>query len=63
MLKEKAIKKLFLTTLTVFIIITLFTIPNSNKPKVLRTNLEIEDISSLNTETIYLLNKNQYLIK
>ena len=63
MLKEKAIKKLFLTTLTIFIIITLFTIPNSNKPKVLRTNLEIEDISSLNTETIYLLNQKNYLVK
>ena len=63
MLKEKVIKKLFITTLTIFIIITLFTIPNSNKPKVLRTNLEIEDITSLNTESIYLLNNNNYLVK
>ncbi len=63
MIKEKVIKKLFITTLIIFIIITLFTIPNSNKPKVLRTNLEIEDISSLNTESIYLLNKNNYLVK
>ncbi len=63
MIKEKVIKKLFITTLTIFIIISLFTIPNSNKPKVLRTNLEIEDISSFNTESIYLLNKNNYLVK
>lgn len=64
MLKKKAIKKLFVTTLTMFIILTIFTIPTTrNKTKVLRTNLEIEDITSLNTDSIYLLNNNNYLVK
>ena len=64
MLKKKAMKKIFTTTLTMFIILTIFTIPNSTKrPKVLRTNLEIEDITNLNTDSIYLLNKDNYLVK
>lgn len=45
------------------IILTIYTIPTISKPNVLRTNLEIEDITNLSTDKIYLLNKNNYLVK
>lgn len=63
MLKKRTLRKIFITTLTMFIILTVYTIPNTNKPKVLRTNLEIEDITNISTDNIYLLNKDNYLVK
>lgn len=62
MLRKKALSKIFITTLTMFIILTIYTIPNTNN-KVLRTNLELEDITNLSTNKIYLLNKDNYLVK
>ena len=64
MIKQKALRKIFITTLTMFIILTIYTIPNTyKKDNILRTNLEIEEITGLNTDTIYLLNKENYLVK
>lgn len=63
MLKRKALRKIFITTLSMLIILTIYTIPTISKPNVLRTNLEIEDITNLSTDKIYLLNKNNYLVK
>lgn len=63
MLKKKALRKIFITTLSMLIILTIYTIPTTSKPKVLRTNLEIEDITNLKTDKIYLLNKYNYLVK
>ena len=63
MLKKKALRKIFITTLSMLIILTIYTIPTTSKPKVLRTSLEIEDITNLKTDKIYLLNKNNYLVK
>lgn len=64
MLKTKAIRKIFTTTLTMFIILTIFTIPTATKNKnILRTNLEIEDIVNLSTDKIYLLNKDNLLVR
>lgn len=64
MLKTKAIRKIFTTTLTMFIILTIFTIPTATKNKnILRTNLEIEDIANLSTDKIYLLNKDNLLVR
>jgi len=62
MLRKKALSKIFITTLTMFIILTIYTIHNTNN-KVLRTNLELEDITNLSTNKIYLLNKDNYLVK
>lgn len=65
MLKAKALKKIFVTTLTMFIILTIYTIPttyNSNK-NILRTNLEIEDITDLSTDKVYLLDNDNLLVK
>ena len=65
MLKKKALKKIFITTLTMFIILVVYTVPFVNKKNnhVLRTNLEIKDISNLDTESIYLLNDKGYLVR
>ena len=63
MLRKKALKKIFITTLTMFIILTIYTIPTTENKNVLRTNLEIEDITNLSTDKIYLLNKDNYLVK
>ena len=63
MLKKKALRKIFITTLSMLIILTVYTIPTIKKDNVLRTNLEIEDITDLKTDKIYLLNKENYLVK
>lgn len=63
MLRTKAIRKIFLTTLTLFILLTVFTITNYKNENVLRTNLEIEDIAGLKTNVIYLLNDEGLLVQ
>ncbi len=64
MLKKRAIRKIFITTLTAFILLVLYSIPNvNNNEKVLKTNLEIEYITGIGTNNIYLLDKNNYLVK
>lgn len=59
------IQKLLTTTLIMFIILCISTIPITykNNTKILRTNLELADITSLPTTSIYLLNKEDYLVK
>ena len=63
MLRKKALRKIFITTLTMFIILTIYTIPTTENKNVIRTNLEIEDITNLTTDEIYLVNKDNYLVK
>lgn len=63
MLRTKAIRKIFLTTLTVFILLTVFTITNYKNENVLRTNLEIDDIAGLKTNVIYLINDEGLLVQ
>lgn len=64
MLKKKALRKIFITTLTAFILLVTYSIPNlSNKDNTLKTNLEIEYITGIGTNYIYLLDRNGYLVK
>ena len=63
MLRTKALRKIFLTTLTLFVLLTVFTITNSKTENVLKTNLEIEDIAGFKTDVIYLLNNKGLLVK
>ena len=58
----RVIRKLFYTTLTTFLILTIYTISNLDN-NVLRTSLEIEDITNIKTNKVYLLNENNYLTK
>lgn len=63
MIKTKAIRKIFITTVTMFILLTVFSISYmSNKEEVLRVNVEVND-KVQDTNDIYLLNKNNYLVK
>lgn len=63
MLKSKAIRKIFLTTMTMFILLTVFSIPMLQKDNLIPVNLELEEVSGLATNSIYLMNKNGYLVK
>ena len=63
MIKKKALRKIFITTLSMLIVLTVYTIQTIKKNNILRTNLEIEDITNLSIYKIYLLNKDNYLVK
>ena len=63
MLRTKALKKIFLTTLSLFILLTVFTITNYKNDNVIRTNLEIEEVVGLKTNNNYLLNDKGLLIQ
>ena len=63
MIKTKAIRKIFITTVTMFILLTAFSISfMDNKEALLRVNVEVND-KIQETNDIYLLNKNNYLVK
>ena len=57
------IVSVIITTLTAFILLVAYSIPNMMKEETLKTNLEVEYITSLGTNNIYLLDKNDYLVK
>ena len=62
MLKRKALKRIYLTTLVLFIMLITFSFNNLEKEKV--NNLrEVEFVSNLNTSHIYLINNDNYLVK
>lgn len=63
MLKKKALRKIFLTTLTAFILLSVFSIPNMYEENSLKTNLEIEYVTGIGTNNIYLFDKNNNLVK
>lgn len=57
------IKKLFPLMITLLLIITLATIPTIENKKTLRTNFELEEITSMDMNKIYLLDKNNYFVQ
>jgi len=63
MLRTTALRKIFITTLTMFILLVVFSIPNAENSNILKTNLEIDATGGLSTNSIYLLNKDGYLVK
>ncbi len=63
MLKTRAIKKIFLTTIAMFVILTVFSLSKVEQGEVIHANLEFEEISSISTNSIYLLDQNGYLVK
>ena len=62
-MNNKIISKLFKTTLIMFLILTIYTIPTLKKENVIRTNLEIEDITNIPTTKVFLLDNNNLLVK
>lgn len=63
LLKEKALKKILITSITLLILLVLYLVPSIEKTETLKTNLELEYISGVGTNSIYLLDKNNYLVK
>ncbi len=63
MLKSRAIRKIFITTLSLFIFLVVYSLPTLENSYVLKTNLEIESTTGLATDNIYLLNDDGYLVK
>lgn len=64
MLRKKALRKIFITTLSAFILLVVYSIPNMTKnDNAIRTNLEVEYITGIGTNNIYLLDKNDLLVK
>ena len=63
MLRKKALNRIYLTTIVLFIMLATFSFDYIKKNNS-KTNLqEIEYVSNLNTVYIYLLNKDNYLVK
>lgn len=63
MLRTKALRKIFITTLSLFILLVVYSIPNTLDNNVLKTNLEVENATGLYTNSIYLLNSDNYLVR
>ncbi len=54
---------MFITTVTVCILLVIYLIPVKEKEKELNTSLELEYITGLGTDNIYLLNNRGFLVK
>lgn len=63
MIKTKAIRKIFTTTLSMFIILCVFSLMTIDLDNTLKVNLEINDISGIGNGYVYLLSKNDYLVR
>ncbi len=63
MLRRKALRKIFITTLTAFILLVVYLIPTISKEDVLDVDMEIEYITGLGTNHIYLLDQNNLLVR
>lgn len=63
MIKTKAIRKMLITTMSLFLVLTVFSLSFLNDEKALRVNMEIVHDNSVNTSDIYLLGENGYLIR
>ena len=61
MLRRKALRKILITTMSIFIIMSIYLIKETEKT--LETNLEFEYITSLANSSIYLLDENNLLVK
>lgn len=63
MLKKKALRKILITTFTLFTLSVIYIIPEKINNNYLNPKLELEYVTSLGTNEIYLLGPNKYLVK
>lgn len=63
MIRKKALRKIFRTTLSLFIITVVYTLSNINNKDTLNVNLELEDVTNLTNSYVYLLNNEGYLVR
>ena len=52
-----------MTTLTAFVLLVVYSIPNLYEDDSIKTNLEIEYVTGIGTNNIYLFDNNNYLVK
>ena len=62
MLRKKALRKIFITSLSVFILTVVYLIPYTSE-KIKEVGLEVEYTTGMYTNTIYLLNNDNLLVK
>ena len=63
MLKKKALKKIFITSLALFIFLFIYVINIIDKDNKLDSKMEVEYTFNEGTNSIYLINKDGYLVK
>lgn len=63
MLKKKALRKILITTFTIFTLSIIYIIPEKINNNYLDPEFEVEYVTSLGTNEIYLLGPNKYLVK
>ena len=63
MIRRKAIRKIFVTTVSLFIILVVYTITNFHNDNTLKVNLELSDVTGLTNHSVYLLNDDGYLVR
>ena len=63
MIKNRAIRKIFVTTVAMFVLLTIFSLPMIEQDTTFPVSLELEEISGISSNNIYLLNSSGYLVK
>ncbi len=63
MLRKKALRKILITTFTIFTLFVIYIIPEKVNNNYLNPEIDIEYVVSLGTNEIYLLGPNNYLVK
>lgn len=63
MLRRKALQKILITTFSVFILLIAYLLPDVNKQNEFVSNSTVEYVNQLETDIVYLLEKNNLLVK
>ena len=63
MLKRKALRKIFITTFSIFTLLVIYLIPTKINNQYLNSDIEVEYTSNTTNGEIYLLWDNNYLVK
>lgn len=63
MIKAKAIRKILLTTMTMFLVLTVFSLSVIDSSDEVKVNMEISNDVKVNIGNVYLLGENNYLVR
>lgn len=63
MLRKRALRKILITTATVFILLVVYMIPNLSLNNEWSPNMEVEYVGEFDAGTVYLLDQNNLLVK
>lgn len=62
-LRTKALRKIFRTTLSIFILVVVLAVSTTKELSVLKTNKELDEVAKLETSNIYLLSDEGFLVR